>query len=236
MWCSGGEGSGAVIPGAGKSGAGREVNGDRSARRVLVDDHARRCRRRPRGQAFWPDRWRAMALAVDSVNTGSPCATPPGPENPCSMRISRLARGLHSQARVQGGGRMKRHPRATEDRPERLLKLNTILPDQFFSPRDLRGWSGEQRLMAAILVDALAVYSKRDALSRSEGGYVLRQTLHWLRSNDRTSACSFVRVCEVLGLEPDAVRRHLDDGGGEAARGRSFTFARLKSPRRLVGG
>jgi len=66
---------------------------------------------------------------------------------------------------------------------------------------------------------------------------VLRQTLHWLRSNDRTSACSFLRVCEVLGLEPDAVRRHLNDGrADEAMRGRSFTFARLKSPRRLVGG
>src|SRR5262249_2696099 len=71
MWCSGGEGSGAVIPGAGKSGADREVNGDGSARRVLLD-RARRC---PRGQAFWPDRWSAMALAVDSVNTGSPCTT-----------------------------------------------------------------------------------------------------------------------------------------------------------------
>ena len=132
---------------------------------------------------------------------------------------------------------MKRHPRATEDRPERLLKLHTILPDQFFSPPHQRGWSGEQRLMAAILVDALAVYAKRDAPGGSDdGGYTLRQTLHWLRSNDRTSACSFIRVCEVLGLEPDAVRRHLDDGGGEAARGRSVTFARLKSPRRLVGG
>src|SRR5262249_39676132 len=136
--------------------------------------------------------------------------------------------GLRSRRR-----RMKRHPRATEDRPGRLLQLNIILPEQFFS-RHQRGWSGEQRLMAAILVDALAVYSKRDAPGGSEAGYVLRQTQHWLRSNDRSSACSFLRVCEVLGLEPDAVRRHLDDeGDGEAPRGRSFAFARLKSPRRL---
>ena len=132
---------------------------------------------------------------------------------------------------------MKRDPRATEDRPGRLLQLNTILPEQFFSLRHQRGWSGEQRLMAAILVDALAVYSKRAQSGALEGGYVLRQTLHWLRSNDRTSACSFLRVCEVLGLEPDAVRRHLDDGAADdAARDRSFIFARLKSPRRLVGG
>ncbi len=132
---------------------------------------------------------------------------------------------------------MKRVAREKEDRPGRLLRLDTILPEQFFSLREQQGWRGEQRLMAAILVDALAVYSRRAVPGASDAGHVLRQTQHWLRSNDRTSPCSFLRVCEVLGLEPDAVRRHLRDGGGEeAAQGRSFAFARLKSPRRLVGG
>jgi hypothetical protein len=128
-------------------------------------------------------------------------------------------------------------PRETEDRPGRLLQVNTILPQQFFSLREQRAWSGEQRLMAAILVDALAVYAKRGVPGTSDAGYVLRQTQHWLRSNDRTSTCSFLRVCEVLELEPDAVRRHLGDGASEeAAQRRSMAFARLKSPRRLVGG
>jgi hypothetical protein len=62
---------------------------------------------------------------------------------------------------------------------------------------------------------------------------VLRQTRRWLLSNDRTSNCSFLRVCEVLGLEPDAVRRRLREGGEEAMRSRKLAFSRL-TPRRLV--
>jgi hypothetical protein len=131
---------------------------------------------------------------------------------------------------------MKGLPRETEDRGGSLLKMDTILPEQFFSLREQRGWSGEQRLMAAILVDALAVYSRAAEPRASEAGRVLRQTQRWLHSDDRTSTCSFLRVCEVLGLEPKAVRRHLREGQGEeAGQGRRLVFSRLKTPRRHVG-
>ena len=130
---------------------------------------------------------------------------------------------------------MKGLPKETEGRGGRVLEMDTILPEQFFSLREQRGWTGEQRLMAAILVDALAVYSRTAAPGSLDAGRVLRQTQRWLLSNDRTSTCSFLRVCEVLGLEPDAVRRHLHEGGEEALRGRKLAFSRLKTPRRLVG-
>jgi hypothetical protein len=130
---------------------------------------------------------------------------------------------------------MKGLPKETEDRDRCVPTVDTILPEQFFSLREQRAWTGEQRLMAAILVDALAVYSRTAAPCTADAGRVLRQTQRWLLSNDRTSTCSFVRVCEVLGLEPDAVRRHLQEGGDEAMRGRKLAFSRLKTPRRLVG-
>ena len=130
---------------------------------------------------------------------------------------------------------MKGLPRETEGRDGGVSTVDTILPEQFFSLRERQGWTGEQRLMAAILVDALAVYSRAAVPNASEAGRVLRQTQRWLLSDDRTSTCSFLRVCEVLGLEPDAVRRHLHEGGEEAMRGRKLVFSRLKSPRRLVG-
>jgi len=130
---------------------------------------------------------------------------------------------------------MKGLPKETEGRDGRVPTVDTILPEQFFSLREQRGWSGEQRLMAAILVDALAVYAKTAAPGTADAGRMLRQTQRWLLSNDRTSTCSFLRVCEVLGLEPDAVRRHLHEGGEEALRGRKLAFSRLKTPRRLVG-
>ena len=130
---------------------------------------------------------------------------------------------------------MKGLPKETEGRGGRVLEMDTILPEQFFSLRERRGWTGEQRLMAAILVDALAVYSRAAVRNASEAGRLLQQTQRWLLSNDRTSPCSFLRVCEVLGLAPDAVRRHLDEGGEEARPSRKLTFSRLKTPRRLVG-
>ena len=130
---------------------------------------------------------------------------------------------------------MKGLPRETEGRDGGVSTVDTILPEQFFSLREQRGWTGEQRLMAAILVDALAVYSRPAAPVTADRARVLRQTQRWLLSNDRKSTCSFLRVCEVLGLEPDAVRRHLHEGGEEAMRGRKLVFSRLKSPRRLVG-
>lgn len=130
---------------------------------------------------------------------------------------------------------MKGLPKETEGRDGRVPTVDTILPEQFFSLREQRGWTGEQRLMAAILVDALAVYSRTAAPGSADAGRVVRQTQRWLLSNDRTSTCSFLRVCEVLGLEPDAVRRHLHEGGEAAVRGRKLAFSRLRTPRRLVG-
>ena len=130
---------------------------------------------------------------------------------------------------------MKGLPKETEGRDGRVPTVDTILPEQFFSLREQRGWTGEQRLMAAILVDALAVYSRPAAPVTADRARVLRQTQRWLLSNDRTSTCSFLRVCEVLGLEPDAVRRHLQEGGEEAKEVRRLVFSRLKTPRRLVG-
>jgi hypothetical protein len=91
------------------------------------------------------------------------------------------------------------------------LEPNTILPIQFFSPRGACRWTGEQRLMAAILEDAIAVYSKSSAPKGSKARQILRETERWLRSKDRTWTFSFLRVCEMLGLDPVAIRRALRD-------------------------
>jgi hypothetical protein len=91
----------------------------------------------------------------------------------------------------------------------KLLEPNTILPIQFFSQRGTSRWTGEQRLMAAILEDAIAVYSKSSAPKGSKARQVLRETERWLRSRDRTWTFSFLRVCEMLSLDPVAILRAL---------------------------
>jgi len=97
----------------------------------------------------------------------------------------------------------------SEERGGPLLEPNTILPIQFFSTRGACRWTGEQRLMAAILEDAIAVYSKSSAPKGSKARQILRETERWLRSKDRTWTFSFLRVCEMLSLDPIAIRRAL---------------------------
>jgi hypothetical protein len=61
--------------------------------------------------------------------------------------------------------------------------------------------------MAAVLEDAVAVCSKRGIPKTSKGRQILRETLRWLRSNDRKWTFSFLRICEHLDLSPSAIRR-----------------------------
>ena len=93
-----------------------------------------------------------------------------------------------------------------------LYETQAILPAQFFV-RSATVRTGEQRLMAAVLEDAIGLYLKRTPPStaklRQTFQHVLRQTEYWLRSNDRASLFSFLRICEVLNLDPDYLRRGL---------------------------
>jgi len=101
--------------------------------------------------------------------------------------------------------------RLTEEMDEKLPGLfepHIVLPVQYFTRLQRSAmWTGEQRLMAAVLEDAVAVCSKRGIPKSSKGRQVLRETLRWLRSNDRTWAFSFLRICEHLDLSPTAIRR-----------------------------
>jgi hypothetical protein len=103
---------------------------------------------------------------------------------------------------------MKRLTSEMEEKLPGLFEPHTVLPVQYFT-RLQRGtaWTGEQRLMAAIMEDAVAVCSKTTPPKTSKGRHVLRETLRWVRSNDRAWIFSFLRICEMLDLDPSAIRR-----------------------------
>ena len=105
-------------------------------------------------------------------------------------------------------------PGQTDDRFGQQLEPHTILPVQFFARQRESTWGGEQRLMAAILEDAVAIYSKPPPKA-SKARQILRETERWLRSNDRTWTFSFLRICEMLNLDPAAVRQTLRDRRNE---------------------
>jgi hypothetical protein len=103
-----------------------------------------------------------------------------------------------------------------EERLPGLFEPHTILPVQFFT-RFQRGasWTGEQRLMAAVLEDAIAVCCKPNPPRTSKARTVLRESLRWIRSNDRTWTFSFLRICETLDMDPSAIRRGVRIRRGE---------------------
>jgi hypothetical protein len=67
--------------------------------------------------------------------------------------------------------------------------------------------------MAAVLQDAIALHFKRIPPGTSKLRRKVQQEQgqadHWLGSNDRASAFSFLRICEALTLDPQYLRRGL---------------------------
>lgn len=90
---------------------------------------------------------------------------------------------------------------------ENVVGLHQILPSQYF---DTSRFSAEQRLMLALLADALNVY-QRGVLSRATGKRLLYlDAERWIMgSRDNAHAFSFEAVCDALGIDPSVLRRSL---------------------------
>ena len=89
---------------------------------------------------------------------------------------------------------------------------DVILPCQYCDVSGGYSLSGEQRLMLALLADALNVYQKGavSRLSRMRRLYVDAE--RWILSdNDKTEALSFATVCDALGINAQLLRRRIID-------------------------
>ncbi len=101
-----------------------------------------------------------------------------------------------------------------------LLTGGEILPAQLPSPSH---WSPELRLAAAVLAQAMADIRLRRRDGRDH--IQVSSALRWVRSNDSAWPLSFLRVCELLQLDPawvrQTVRRWL---GRDAVAGRNAAY------------
>ncbi len=101
---------------------------------------------------------------------------------------------------------------------EEFLPLTSLMPVQF---RDL--WSGtgespERELAASVIwVAAHDLRSNRFA-PRGPRQRLYVKAYQWLTSEDREWPYSFVNLCDVLKLSPDAVREELLDVSAPATR------------------
>ncbi len=115
-----------------------------------------------------------------------------------------------------------------------LYETHAILPVQFFL-QSATVRTGEQRLMAAVLEDAIGLYLKRPPPStaklRQKFQQALQQTEYWLLSNDRASPFDFLRICDALNLDPQYLRRGLRQLHGRGGHRRT-TFTDVDGHRR----
>jgi|SoiMethySBSTD1v2_1073268.scaffolds.fasta_scaffold07005_7 hypothetical protein len=99
-------------------------------------------------------------------------------------------------------------PGALEDDEHlpRLFVPQVVLPTQW--ARRSRAGLGERRLMVAVLLDAVAVYTKCRA--RGVVNRRFREVDRWFRSDDREWPFAFERICEVLSLNASLIRAAID--------------------------
>src|SRR5260370_20350761 len=98
---------------------------------------------------------------------------------------------------------------ASED--ELLSPLpDVLLPSQFFELVGARTFSSEQRLMLAVLADAINVLGSADSSNlRKRDSF--NEASSWLFADGVTSPLSFDHVCNALGTDVQSLRRRLSD-------------------------
>jgi hypothetical protein len=86
--------------------------------------------------------------------------------------------------------------------------MDTIFPSRFFDQlRKVR--EPEQRLMAAILEDAVRVYRDHATARTARDRDLLRDVEAWFASGEAAHPFSFLRICDELCINPDWARQVL---------------------------
>ena len=87
------------------------------------------------------------------------------------------------------------------------LAPDTMLPTQFFGALRKKSLiDGEQRLMVAVLEDAVRCFQKQVNAVDPKARQLYLDAEEWITSTDHTWFFSFVNVCHTLGLDPDWMR------------------------------
>ena len=115
-----------------------------------------------------------------------------------------------------------------------LLDVWIVLPSQLAGGRRTTERSGEKRLMAALLADAIRLYSKHRRSRTASGQILFRETERWIESRDRRWPASFENVCETLDVDPERLRAVLRSTQfGEHARQLAMDVTRVARGRKI---
>ena len=83
----------------------------------------------------------------------------------------------------------------------------SILPSQYFETH--RKQAPEQRLMIAVLRDAINCVEKYRFATDHRGRRLFDEARRWVLAGETDWLYSFARICDIRDLDPDAVRQRL---------------------------
>ena len=111
--------------------------------------------------------------------------------------------------------------------PSRIPEV--ILPSQFFESVGAQTFSSEQRLMLAVLTDAINLLGSTSSSNLRRRSY--NEAWSWVFAKRITSSLSFDHVCGALGINAENLRRRLSELVSEHAG--SLLRLRLKQASRM---
>src|SRR5260370_24892502 len=126
---------------------------------------------------------------------------------------------------------MRNGSRKVSSEDELLSPLpDVLLPSQFFEMVGARTFSSEERLMLAVLADAINVLRSADSSSlRKRNSF--NEASSWVFGDGLTSPLSFDHVCNALGVDAQSLQRRLSELVSE--HGGSLLRLRLKEASRM---
>jgi hypothetical protein len=99
---------------------------------------------------------------------------------------------------------------AVEEKLTSLFEPDTLASAQYFDNlRRKTILEPEKRLILAILEDAINSFQDNVSAVTSKGKKLFKETEEWVLEQDGDWIFSFRSVCEILGLNPEYVRRGL---------------------------
>jgi hypothetical protein len=90
---------------------------------------------------------------------------------------------------------------------------DAVLPGQYYDIVGRKQWQdGEYRLAFAVLADAVACYYKYRRAKSRKGRLLFEEVRLWMYSRNRTGIFAFRTLADILGIDPDALIRALEQG------------------------
>ena len=98
---------------------------------------------------------------------------------------------------------------ATSEATDTLSQMDIILPTQYFGALGSVGLSSEQRLMLAVLVDAINVLQGWQRVGNARKRRAFAEAAQWVNSRGTSYPFSFDSVCDALEIASEVLRSRL---------------------------